>query len=115
MAVALACSIGLHWALLQSVAWTTMLVNNLTANPVSAAIERTFDGEHPCPLCKAIAKGRKAEKKTDSLVSLKKLEALSQSACLPVAAPAAYPLIKSRQSFADTLAHAPPTPPPRAA
>ena len=115
MAVALACSIGLHWAFLQSVAWTTMLVNNLTANPVSTAIERTFDGEHPCPLCKAIAKGRKAEKKTDTLISLKKLEALNQSAGLLIAAPAAYPRIEGRQSFAATVPTPPPTPPPRAA
>jgi hypothetical protein len=29
LTVALACSVGLHWSLLQSVAWTTMLAGNL--------------------------------------------------------------------------------------
>jgi len=115
MAVALACSVGLHWAFLQSVAWTTMLVNNLAETSVSAALERTFDGEHPCPLCKAIAKGRKAEKKPDALLALKKFEALNQTVVLVVAAPASYPPIKEQQAFVATLGHAPPTPPPRAA
>ena len=115
LALALACSIGLHWTLLQSLAWTSMLVNNLAATSVSTALERTFDGEHPCPLCKAIAKGRKAEKKADTLISLKKLEALNQSVGLLISAPAAYPRIEGPQSVAATMPTPPPTPPPRAA
>ena len=72
MAVALACSVGLHWSFLQSFAWTTMLVDNLAIAPLSTAIQRTFDGKHPCALCKAVAEGRQSEKKSDSAFSLKK-------------------------------------------
>ena len=115
MAVALAGSIGLHWAFLQSLAWTTMLVDNLTTHSLGAALERTFDGKHLCPLCKAIAEGKKSEKKSDPLLPLKKFEALSQSVAFALSPPASFPPVEAPNAFLETLAHAPPTPPPRAA
>jgi len=115
MAVVLACSVGLHWAFLQSVAWTTMLVDNLSTTSLSVALERTFDGKHPCPLCKAIAKGRKSEKKSDRLLSLKKFEALNQAPAMHVSPPASFPRIATQDAFLTAIAHAPPKPPPRAA
>ncbi len=60
---ALASSIGLHWAVLQSVAWTAMLADNLRASSLAQAVQQTFDGRHPCSLCKAIAKAKNAERK----------------------------------------------------
>ncbi|MGO8927835.1 MAG: hypothetical protein ACLQU3_13215 [Limisphaerales bacterium] len=74
MVLALACSIGLHWGFLQSFAWATMLVDNLATTSFSAALQHTFDGKHPCALCKAVAEGKKAKKKSDTLLSLKKFE-----------------------------------------
>jgi hypothetical protein len=115
MAVALACSVGLHWSFLQSLAWTTMLAGNLTTTSFSAAVQRTFDGKHPCALCKAIAKGRSSEKKPDTLLSLKKFEALNQAVAMIVSPPASFPLIEAQQTSFAAFAHAPPTPPPRAA
>ena len=115
MAVALACSLGLHWAFLQSFAWTTMLVDNLTTHSLGVALERTFDGKHPCPLCKAIAEGKKSEKKSDPLLPLKKFEALSQSVAFALSPPASFPTVEAPDAVFETLAHAPPTPPPRAA
>jgi hypothetical protein len=113
--VALACSVGLHWSLLQSVAWTSMLVDNLATASVSGAIQRTFDGKHPCALCKAIARGRQSEKKSDRLLSLKKFEAMNQAVTIFVSPPASFPRIAAREELLANLAHAPPTPPPRAA
>jgi len=115
MAVALACSVGLHWSFLQSLAWTSMLVDNLTTTSFSAALQRTLDGKHPCALCKAIAKGRKADKKSDTLVAFKKFEALNQAVAVLVPPPASFPPIAEQESFFAARAHAPPTPPPRAA
>jgi hypothetical protein len=115
MAVALACSVGLHWSFLQSLAWTTMLVDNLTTTSFAAALQRTLDGKHPCALCKAIAKGRKSEKKSDTLFSLKKFQALNPAVALFVRPLAPFPPIQTQESFFAALAHAPPTPPPRAA
>jgi hypothetical protein len=92
-----------------------MLADNLTTVPFSAAIERTFDGRHPCPLCKAVAEGRKSEKKSETLVPLKKFEGLNEAAVIVVSPPASIPAIKTQDALFETLAHAPPTPPPRAA
>jgi len=115
MAVALAGSLGLPWAFLQSLAWTTMLVDNLATHSLGVALERTFDGKHPCPLCKAIAQGKKSEKNSDSLLPLKKFEALSQPVAFALSPPASFPTVEGPGALLKTLAHAPPTPPPRAA
>ena len=48
-------TLGPQWTALQTVAWTTMLANNLRTEFVTKAVSNTFDGEHPCPLCKALA------------------------------------------------------------
>lgn len=58
-------SLGLHWAVLQTVAWTGMLIS-YSQEGVREAIAKTFDGEHPCPLCKAVAKGRAEEQEQKS-------------------------------------------------
>lgn len=58
-------SLGLHWALLQTAAWAGMLVAYAQDGNLQAAITKTFDGEHPCPLCKAIEKGRSEEQRQD--------------------------------------------------
>ena len=115
MVLALACTIGLHWAFLQSFAWTTMLVDNLATTSFSAALQRTFDGKHPCALCKAIAEGKKTEKKGDTLVQLKKFEGLSASVIVALPLPASFPPIAAPDAPLDAVSHAPPSPPPRAA
>jgi len=51
-------TLGLHWALLQGVAWTGMLISYAQAGSLKEAVVKTFDGEHPCPLCKVIREGR---------------------------------------------------------
>jgi len=115
MVLTLACSIGLHSAFLQSFAWTTMLVDNLATTSFAAAIQRTFDGKHPCALCKAITEGKKTEKKGDPLVQLKKFEGLSVSVIVALPFPASFPPIAAPNPPVDVASHAPPTPPPRAA
>ncbi len=57
---------GGHWAVLQTVAWSQMLVEYSRKAPIGQAIKETFDGEHPCDLCKGIEKARQSEKKQDA-------------------------------------------------
>lgn len=59
--IALVLSTGGHWALLQVCAWTGMVVSYSQSATISEAISMTFDGEHPCKLCKVVKQGRKAE------------------------------------------------------
>ena len=60
---ALIISMGGHWALLQTIAWGNMLVDFSSQSSISEAVEKTFDGEHPCEMCKSISKGRESEKR----------------------------------------------------
>ena len=59
-------------ALLQGVAWTTMVHDFSKSGSLSQAVEKTFDGKHLCPLCKKIAKARTAEQKSPASVKAEK-------------------------------------------
>ncbi len=59
-------SLGMHWALLKTVAWTSMVITYSQRGSLQEAISKTFDGKHPCALCNAIQKGRADEQKQDS-------------------------------------------------
>ena len=113
--IALACSVGLHWSLLQSVAWTTMLVGNLKSLSLSQAVVRTFDGKHPCALCKEIAKGKRSEKKSEFPLQLKKFEFLTAQAQFIFTAPTHFWLFVAEGYCPKSVPFAPPTPPPRRA
>ncbi len=65
VALALAFSLGAHWAALQTVAWVGMLATYSQETSFAEAVIRTFDGEHPCRLCLAIQKSRDAGEKQD--------------------------------------------------
>ena len=56
---------GAHWVVLQSVAWTTMLVEHSRESPLLEAVRQTFDGAHPCSLCHRIEAGRKTGKQQE--------------------------------------------------
>jgi len=104
---------GTHWALLQSVAWTTMLADNLRTTSFTEAVQRTFDGKHPCNICEHVAAGRKAEKKSDFPPCAKKLEFLSERPAFVFCAPEDFRLLPAFDESSITLAHKPPVPPPR--
>jgi hypothetical protein len=111
--IALVLSTGLHWAALQTVAWTTMLAGNLCGQPLSTAISQTFDGEHPCPLCKAIAAGKKSEKKSDMVLSGLKLEFPPLPEKISLISPQPASAFSSVALLAETSTSKPPLPPPR--
>jgi hypothetical protein len=58
-------SLSLHWALLQTLAWTGMILKYSRNASFPVAIAKTFDGRHPCALCKTIQQGRAEQKKQD--------------------------------------------------
>jgi hypothetical protein len=113
LVVALAAILGAHWALLQSVAWTAMLADNLRTYSVAESVTRTFDGKHPCPLCRAIAAAEKSEKKSGSALQTQKLEFPPTKENPVLIVPSSYHLLPQANTFADSLAQKPPTPPPR--
>jgi len=115
LVLALACSIGLHWALLQSLAWTSMLAGNLRRDSFVQAFTHTFDGKHPCQLCKAIADGKKSEKKSEWTTCFKTLEFPPVTEDFILTAPDCFALAIRADFFALPLSETPPAPPPRSA
>jgi hypothetical protein len=113
IATALAITIGLHWAFLQSVAWVSMVVCYSQEDCVCDALVKTFDGKHPCCLCTAIAKCRQSEKKPESAPVLKKFECSYSPAALMFSAPSAWWEPGWPQPLGSSLTQAPPSPPPR--
>ena len=63
--VAVCLSLGAHWAVLQTVAWTGMIVSYSRDASFTEALSKTFDGQHPCCMCKMIQKGRAEETKQE--------------------------------------------------
>ncbi len=113
MIVALLGATGGHWAVLQTIAWADMLAKNLKTESVTAALTKTFDGEHPCKMCKQISAGKKAEKKAELPLQLKKLEFVSECPALAFFAPNDFRLAPGLISPVDGLTHRPAVPPPR--
>jgi hypothetical protein len=54
--------LGGHWVAIQGVAWVTMIMDQSQEAPLVEAIGKTFDGQNPCPLCKAVAAGQDKER-----------------------------------------------------
>jgi len=110
---ALILAVGGHWAALQSVAWVSMAVTYSKTAPLSVALKKTFDGEHPCRLCLAVKKGQQQESQREMIKIEAKLDflCLQQFAYVHPALP--FSLLSPRSDVALPRAEAPPTPPPR--
>ena len=79
--------VGGHWALVQTVAWGTMIMDFSKQGSVSEAVTKTFDGEHPCALCKKISQAKTDQPKAPVIVSSAKKDVsflASQVLCLRV-------------------------------
>jgi hypothetical protein len=77
-------TLGFHWSLLQSVAWVGMMVNYSCQGSIKDAMSKTFDGQHPCPLCKLVREGKKSEKKPEAQQNVKKIDLFAtQAAAFP--------------------------------
>ena len=112
-AVLLIFSIGGHWTLLQSGAWIGMFISFSQSDSVAEAVAKTFDGNHPCKMCKFVTEGKKAEKKHEHQLSKLKIDFFLTQSDFVLWNPAfreeriRLALVGSEQSYS------PPTPPPR--
>jgi hypothetical protein len=111
---ALVATISAHWALLQTVAWTTMLADNLQSCSLHTAMAMTFDGQHPCPLCQAIAAAKKSEQKNQVSFEKQKLEFTPVEGSLVLIAPSPLEQFPRQDLSAKSIFPKPLTPPPRA-
>lgn len=109
---------GGHWVVLQTVAWARMLADFSRVDSWGVAVRKTFDGQHPCPLCLKIREGRARESKPPAAVKFERLPELAAPLLLPLLArphaPSAAETPFVRSGYTEFVS-APPKPPPRTA
>jgi hypothetical protein len=111
-------TLGLHWAMLQVVAWTGMIIVYSQDAPVRTALQKTFDGKHLCPLCKAIKQGRSEEKQKQEKQQVKpgsKMDLGLVWQCAPFDFSCDREPISSPDTDAPIRSYEPPKPRPRTA
>lgn len=104
---------------LQTAAWTGMVVSRTISSGVVEAVETTLDGNHPCRMCSAIAEGQKEEQDSQKEFALLKkagdpkfigIQPLTLSPA-PAVSEFLWPAFEASHEW---CADAPPTPPPLA-
>jgi hypothetical protein len=111
--ITLTFALGGHWAILQSVAWVTMVASYSQTAPLKAALVKTFNGEHPCSICKFVANGKKSEQKQETGKLLVKLDFFLTPTRVAIYPPVPASLQFSSTRSAGSRNETPPTPPPR--
>lgn len=53
--------VGGHWGVMQMVAWASMVTDYSKERGLLQGVKDTFDGEHPCPMCRQIAENKEKE------------------------------------------------------
>ena len=114
---------GGHWAALQTVAWVRMSIDYTVATgSVRQGLAQTFDGEHPCELCRQIKVGVEKERREEGQKPGKEQEAgkVKFAAVLPVNPRVSFSSATTEVAGFSSLpigrpCDAPPTPPPRVA
>ena len=118
MALALFLVAGGHWAMLQGVAWATMVRDFSKTGSLTEAVGKTFDGKHPCAMCKKLTNARASEEKAPVTLKVdKKAEGFVASARSEVPMPLARPIVYGPAPFVvmPERFFAPPVPVPIAA
>ena len=109
----LSCTLGLHWALLQSAAWVGMVVSYSQTAPLNEALAMTFDGKHPCNLCKFVRDGHRSEHKKETQKPVVQLDVLLDASRIVICPPLVEPAFRASLRIMDSRADSPPIPPPR--
>jgi hypothetical protein len=111
--LALLTSVGGHWMLLQSVAWTRMIMERSRDASFVEAVQSTLGGERPCPMCKRIADGRQGEKKSGKAPVTPKVDLLLERRVITLLPPSERVEILLRRRDGGSRTERPPVPPPR--
>ena len=113
---------GGHWAALQTVAWAEMLHDyTRQSGSLAVAVAQTFDGKHPCDLCRVIASAKAGTRHQTPAAPRgqdeAKVKALLAEAAFRPACPAPIRICLPRAGvfFGSGRTDPPPTPPPRPA
>ena len=106
---------GGHWAFLQSAAWVGMALSYSKCDSMTVALEKTFDGKHPCQLCKLVKAGKAAEQRHDFQKLETKFDFLFVAGTCGLFPPRPFRHFTPQPQRAELLAQSPLLPPPRTA
>jgi hypothetical protein len=110
---ALCCAIGLQWLALQSIAWTAMIVDYSKNASLRHAIAKTFDGAHPCSLCRIVNKAKAVEKKPDLQPLTPKVDMICPAGAITRVQPFMHFDYATISFSVSETRHSPAVPPPR--
>jgi hypothetical protein len=105
---------GAHLAILQSVAWTGMVITySQHSSSLKEALQKTFDGKHPCGICNVVKAGRCSEQSQDRQRLLLKLDVFIYGLATETLYPLSLePMTASAVDLYRLDRETPPTPPP---
>ncbi|HBJ84386.1 MAG TPA: hypothetical protein DDZ88_11055 [Verrucomicrobiales bacterium] len=108
-------SLGLHWAVIQGIAWTGMLISYAAEGAMIEAVQKTFDGQHGCPLCQTVKEGRESDQNQPRQTgqAMKKLDAVLAEMVRLTAPPAEMLTFVMIHEDWVKRTEMPETPPPR--
>ena len=92
-----------------------MLVSYSQQDSFTVAVEKTFDGKHPCGLCKAVDQGKRSEQKQTLLKTEIKINWMLVETAPLVWFPARVEAIRPREELDLLVFASPPIPPPKTA
>jgi hypothetical protein len=107
--------LGGHLLALQMVAWMGMFAVNSQQGDLAGALEKTFDGKHPCPLCSAVEAGQQKEKEQQQkqlVDTVNKVNAVPVTAFVLPPPSATVLFYFETAGSCDPLSIRPPSPPP---
>ncbi len=110
----MALSIGLHWIVLQSVAWAGMFVDYSADYSLVEAIDKTFDAHNKCGLCRFVEEGTQSDAESERLSKTVKLDVINASSIVGAFATPTLEVALEQSFGAPTRTTGPPSPPPLA-
>jgi hypothetical protein len=90
-----------------------MLIEYSKRAPLCQTIAQTFDGAHPCSLCRIVATGRASEKKSDIQSPVPKTDIICVARVIQLRSPFALVQYVLRDFSISEIEQSPPVPPPR--
>src|SRR5215469_7825191 len=105
--------LGGHWAILQTAAWVGMVIEYSANDGLQVGLSKTFDGAHPCELCKTIAKNKGTEKKHAAPFESGKLIVVSHAQVSILYHPTQFWRLCPSEEAAHSFSRTPPVPPPK--
>ena len=112
--IALSLSIGLQWALVQAAAWAGMIVSFSKETTFARAVSMTFDGAHPCRICKAVREGEPKSQSSKRAPVIAKIDLAAPEHGVMIFDRGSVPsVVEYVTALSGRMTLRPPLPPPR--